>query len=151
MEYALYGGRGAWVANAIARLKRQGCDVMVIGSVFSKQTVRILQRAGVPIRMADWSFAERLPEEEDGLKGWGPRFYAHYKAMIVDGSYQKEPTKSVWTGSENWSGISFANEEVIVHFTDPGYYQAYFKQFGKLWTGRATHKAGVEPTYGPPR
>jgi hypothetical protein len=151
MEYALYGGRGVWVANAIARLKREGCDVMVIGSVFSKQTVRIMQRAGVPIRMADWSFAERLPEEEDGLTGWGPRFYAHFKAMIVDGSYQLKPTKSVWTGSENWSGISFANEEVVVHFTDPGYYQAYFKEFAKLWTGRATHQALLEPTYGPPR
>jgi hypothetical protein len=151
MEYALYGARGNQIANALAALKRGGCDVMVIGSVFSKQAIGIMQRAGVPVRMADWSFAERLPEEEDGLAGWGPRFYAHYKAMIVSGSFGKEPTKSVWTGSENWSGISFANEEVVVRFTDPNYYQAYYKQFGKLWTGRATHKAGLEPLGNPPR
>ena len=151
MEYALYGARGNSIANAIAGLKRGGCDVMVIGSVFSKQAIGIMRRAGVPIRMADWSFAERIPEEEDGLGGWGPRFYAHYKAMIVSGSYDKQPTKSVWTGSENWSGISFANEEVVVRFTTPTYYQAYLRQFGKLWKGRATHRAGIEPTYGPPR
>lgn len=151
MEYALYGGRGNAIANAIARLKQGGCDVMVIGSVFGKSAIAIMQRAGVPIRMADWMFAERIPEEEDGLGGWGPRFYAHYKAMIVNGSFHRQPTRSVWTGSENWSGISFANEEVVVHFTNPGYYRAYYQQFGKLWRGRATHKAGIEPTYGPPK
>jgi phosphatidylserine/phosphatidylglycerophosphate/cardiolipin synthase-like enzyme len=151
MEYALFGGRGNAIANAVAGLKRRGCDVMVIGSVFSPQAIGIMQRAGVPVRMADWSFAERIPEEEDGLTGWGPRFYAHYKAMIVSGSFRREPTKSVWTGSENWSGISFANEEVIVRFTEPRYFRAYFQQFNKLWRGRATHRAGIEPLTGPPR
>jgi hypothetical protein len=101
--------------------------------------------------MADWRFADRNPVEEDGLGGWGPRFYAHYKAMMVNGSYRRQPTRSVWTGSENWSGISFANEEIIVRFTDPAYYRAYFQQFGRLWSGRATHRAGIEPTGGPPR
>ena len=151
MEYAVYAARGIQVAHAIADTKRRGCDVMVIGSVFSRPVVGILRGAGVPIRMADWRFAERDPAEEDGLGGWGPRFYAHYKAMMVSGSYRKEPTRSVWTGSENWSGISFANEEIIVRFTDPGYYQAYFQQFGRLWAGRATHRAGIEPTGYPPR
>ncbi len=99
--------------------------------------------------MGDWEFAIRNPAEEDGLKGWGPRFYAHFKAMLVSGSYNKRPTMSVWTGSENWSGISFANEEVVVQFTDPSYYRAYFTQFNKLWSGRATHRAGIQPTYGP--
>ena len=151
MEYALFGGRGNAIANAVAGLKRSGCDVMVIGSVFSPQAIGIMQRAGVPVRMADWSFAERIPEEEDGLGGWGPRFYAHYKAMLVSGTVNKRPTKSVWTGSENWSGISFANEEIIVRFTDPRYFRAYFQQFNKLWRGRATHRAGIQPTTGPPR
>ncbi|WP_344046227.1 phospholipase D-like domain-containing protein [Nocardioides panacihumi] len=155
MEYALFGGRGNQIANAIAALKRGGCDVMVIGAVFSPSAIGIMQHAGVPVRMADWSFAERVPAEEDGLAGWGPRFYAHFKAMIVSGSYRgpdgvQQPTKSVWTGSENWSGISFANEEVVVRFTDPAYYQAYFRQFNHLWTGRATHRAGIEPLNGPP-
>jgi hypothetical protein len=151
MEYAMYGGRGRNIANALAALQRGGCDVMVIGSVFSRTVVNIIRGAGIPIRMADWSFAHRDPATEDGLGGWGPRFYAHFKAMMVSGSYQLEPTTSVWTGSENWSGISFANEEVIMRFTAPSYYSAYLRQFGKLWNGRATHRAGLEPTYGPPR
>jgi phosphatidylserine/phosphatidylglycerophosphate/cardiolipin synthase-like enzyme len=149
MEYAVYGQRGVTIAKEIAKLKHAGCDVMVIGSVFSKQVKGIIQRAGIPLRMADWSFAQRDPAMEDGIGGWGPRFYAHYKEMAVDGSFEREPTKSVWTGSENWSGISFANEEIIVRFTDPGYYRAYNKQFNKLWRGRATHRASLEPTYGP--
>jgi phosphatidylserine/phosphatidylglycerophosphate/cardiolipin synthase-like enzyme len=150
MEYALFGARGNAIANAVAGLKRRGCDVMVIGSVFSSQAIGIMRRAGIPIRMADWRFAERIPAEEDGLGGWGPRFYAHYKAMMVSGSFNREPTKSVWTGSENWSGISFANEEIIVRFTEPRYFRAYFQQFNKLWRGRATHRAGIEPLNGPP-
>jgi hypothetical protein len=149
MEYALFGARGNAIANAIAGVKRRGCDIMVIGSVFSPSAKGIMLRAGVPLRMADWRFAERNPEEEDGLHGWGPRFYAHYKAMIVSGSFQRQPTTSVWTGSENWSGISFANEEVVVRFTDPTYYAAYARQFRKLWSGRATHGPLIEPEYGP--
>src|SRR6478609_9438252 len=39
MEYALFGSRGNQIANAIASLKRGGCDVMVIGSVFSKPAI----------------------------------------------------------------------------------------------------------------
>ena len=155
MEYAVYGSRGRNIANALAALKRSGCDVMVIGSVFSRQVVDIIRGAGIPIRMADWSFAQRDPATEDGLGGWGPRFYAHFKAMMVSGAFRDgseyHPTTSVWTGSENWSAISFANEEVIVRFTDRAYFNAYTRQFGKLWNGRATHRAGLEPTYGPPR
>jgi hypothetical protein len=70
--------------------------------------------------------------------------------MLVSGSFNKAPTKSVWTGSENWSGISFANEEIIVRFTDPRYFRAYYRQFNKLWKGRATHRAGIQPLGGPP-
>jgi hypothetical protein len=150
-EYAVFKGRGVRVAHAIAGLKRRGCDVMVIGSVFSRPVIGILRRAGVPLRMGDWRFANRNPAEEDGLSGWGPRFYVHFKEMAVNGSFRGQPTKSVWTGSENWSAISFANEEVVVRFTDPGYYTAYTRQFGKLWRGRATHRAGIDPTGGPPR
>lgn len=150
MTYAMYGARGRDIANAVARTKQRGCDVVVIGSVVSAEAIGIMQRAGIPVRMADWMFAERVAENEDGLTGWGPRFYAHYKAMMVNGTYQGRSTTSVWTGSENWSGISFANEEVVMHFTSPGYYKAYLAQFGTLWSGRATHVAGIEPTYGPP-
>ncbi|MFI2706197.1 phospholipase D-like domain-containing protein, partial [Nocardioides sp. CER28] len=150
-EYAVFKSRGVRVANAIAGLKRRGCDVMVIGSVFSRPVIGILRRAGVPLRMGDWRFANRNPAEEDGLSGWGPRFYVHFKEMAVNGSFRGQPTKSVWTGSENWSPISFANEEVVVRFTDPAYYTAYTRQFRNLWRGRATHRPGIDPTGGPPR
>jgi len=151
MEYAMYGPRGVTLANEMARLKRGGCDVMVIGSVFSRQVKGIIERAGIPLRMADWLFAERDPALEDGIGGYGPRFYSHFKLMTVDGSFDRQPTKSVWTGSENWTGISFANEEIVVRFTDPGYYRSYLREFNRMWRGRASHRPGIEPTYGPPR
>ena len=147
--YAMFQTRGEALAKTLVRKKRQGCNIAIVMSVPGGHTYKMMQRAGIPIRSADWLFAERVAEKEDGISGWGPRFYSHHKMMMVSGRYQGRPTKTVWTGSENWSAISFANEEVVFTLNDVRAYRAYLKRWRSMYHGRATHKMGIQPTYGP--
>jgi hypothetical protein len=147
--YAMFQVRGQALAKVLVRKKQQGCDIAIVMSVPGGGTYRKMQRAGIPIRSADWLFAERVAEKEDGISGWGPRFYSHHKFMAVNGVYAGRPTRTVWTGSENWSAISFANEEVVFTINDPSVYRAYLKRWRSMYHGRATHRMGIQPTYGP--
>ncbi|HEY0888782.1 MAG TPA: phospholipase D-like domain-containing protein [Nocardioides sp.] len=147
--YAMFQVRGEALAKALVNKKQQGCNIKIIMSVPGGPTYKRMQRAGIPMRSADWLFAHRVAEKEDGIEGWGPRFYSHYKVMMVDGMWNGRPTKTVWTGSENWSAISFANEEVVFTIHDAAVHRAYFKRWRSMWNGRATHRMGIEPTYGP--
>jgi phosphatidylserine/phosphatidylglycerophosphate/cardiolipin synthase-like enzyme len=147
--YAMFKARGEAIARQLARLKRAGCDIRIITSVPGGLTSRILARAGIATRNADWLFTERDPLLEDGIGGFGPRFYSHLKVMALSGTYAGKPTRTVWTGSENWDALSFANEEVVLQVSDPAVYDAYARRFVQMWNGRATHRSGIEPTYGP--
>jgi hypothetical protein len=147
--YAMFETRGEVLAKALVRKKRQGCDIAIVMSVPGTGTYKRMQRAGIPIRSADWLFAERVAAKEDGISGWGPRFYSHHKMMMVNGRYEGRPTKAVWTGSENWSAISFANEEVVFTIRDASVYRRYVQRWRRMYHGRATHRMGIQPTYGP--
>ena len=147
--YAWYGTRGNAVAKQVAAKKRLGCDVKVIGSVIGRSTVKTLKSAGIPVRAADWMWAERIAAQEDGLGGWGPRFYSHLKVMMVNGRVEGDGTKTVWTGSENWSAAAFAADEMVLTVRDPAVYATYLKKWNSMWSGRPTHKTGVQPTTGP--
>ena len=147
--YAMFETRGLALAKTLVRKKRQGCDIAIIISVPGRTTYKKLQRAGIKLRSADWLFAERVAEKEDGISGWGPRFYSHHKMMMVNGLYAGRPARTVWTGSENWSAISFANEEVVFTINSTSVYRAYLKRWRSMYHGRATHRMGMQPTYGP--
>jgi phosphatidylserine/phosphatidylglycerophosphate/cardiolipin synthase-like enzyme len=114
-------------------------------SVPGGHTYKLMQRAGIPLRSADWEFAQRNADEEDGISGWGPRFYSHLKFMAINGVFQGHPTRTVWTGSENWDGMSFANEEFVLTINDSSVYRAYLNRWNAMWKGRATHKMGIQP------
>ena len=147
--YAMFQVRGQALAKTLVRKRNQGCDIAIVMSVPGGGTYKLMQRAGIPVRSADWLFAERVAEKEDGISGWGPRFYSHHKFMTVNGMYAGRPTRTVWTGSENWSAISFANEEVVLSISDLRVYRAYMKRWRTMYHGRATHRMGIQPTYGP--
>ena len=147
--YAMFKARGEALAAQLVRLKKKGCNIKMIMSVPGGKTSRMLSKAGIPLRSADWLFNERDPLVEDGIGGYGPSFYSHYKVMAMSGVYDGVPTKTVWTGSENWGAISFANEEVVLRINQAATYGAYLAQFNKMWSGRATHRMGIEPNYGP--
>jgi len=147
--YAMFETRGQALAKTLVRKKKQGCDIAIVMSVPGGGTYKMMQRAHIPLRSADWLFAERVAEKEDGISGWGPRFYSHHKMMMVNGLYRGHPTRTVWTGSENWSAISFANEEVVFTISNDHVYRAYLKRWRSMYHGRATHRMGIQPTYGP--
>ncbi|GAB7007791.1 hypothetical protein JCM18899A_52670 [Nocardioides sp. AN3] len=147
--YGMFKTRGEALAKALVRKKKQGCDIKIIMSVPGGTTYKMMQKAGIPLRSADWEFAHRVAAEEDGISGWGPRFYAHLKFMAVNGRVGGRPTRSVWTGSENWDNLSFANEEVVLTINDNSVYRAYVDQWNSLWNGRGTHRMGIQPLKAP--
>jgi phosphatidylserine/phosphatidylglycerophosphate/cardiolipin synthase-like enzyme len=145
----MFKTRGEALAKALVRKKQQGCDIKVIMSVPGGHTYKLMERAGIPLRSADWMFAERVAEEEDGISGFGPRFYSHLKFMAINGMYAGRGTKTVWTGSENWDTLSFANEEFVLTINDASVYRSYVDQWNSMWYGRATHRMGIKPIKGP--
>jgi hypothetical protein len=147
--YGMFGPRGEGLAKALIRKKKQGCDVKIIMSVPGGHTYKMMERAGIPLRSGDWMFADRVASQEDGISGWGPRFYSHLKFFAINGLYGGVPTKTVWTGSENWDSLSFTNEEVVLTINDARVYRTYVDKWNSMWYGKATHKMGVQPLVGP--
>ena len=147
--YGMFKARGEALAKALVKKKKQGCDIKVIMSVPGGHTYKLMQRAHIPLRSADWEYAERNADEEDGISGWGPRFYSHLKFMAINGVYAGRPTHTVWTGSENWDALSFANEEFVLTINDTSVYRAYIDRWNAMWNGRSTHKMGVQPLRAP--
>jgi hypothetical protein len=134
MMYAWQENRGKYLAERVAELKRHGCNIRVVLSVPGGGVTRILREAGVPMRSADWNY---LP---DGVVN----FYSHLKVLTVNGTYQDKSTKTLWTGSENWSPLSFKNDEITLQINKTKAYRAYVDRFDSLWS-RWTHEMGVKP------
>ncbi len=134
MMYAWMRDR-SYLADRVAYLKRQGCNIAVITSVSSSKVVRILKAAKIPIRSADY---DRVENAEGDLV---VNFYSHLKVMTLDGTYGGRSMRNVWTGSENWSGVSFQNDELILRLTGDLVHAKYIKHFNLLWT-KHTHLHG---------
>jgi len=138
MMYAWMRDR-RYLADRVAYLKRKGCDIKVITSVSSKSVVRRLKSARIRVKSADYDFNPNPVGEEKKVN-----FYSHLKVMALDGTYRGRSVRTVWTGSENWSGLSFKNDELILHLTADNVYEKYVEHFRLLWK-RYTHKHGVRP------
>lgn len=142
LRITMYGWnhyRGIYLAKKVAALKRQGCDISVIVSVPWSDVVRILIDNHIPTKSADYQINMELEE------GKRVNFYSHLKVMALNGSYAGQGTKSIWTGSENWSPLSFINDELVIHTTSPTIYDKYRQHFDYMWNG-FTHPVGVRPT-----
>ncbi len=138
MMYAFMRDR-AYLADRLVYLKRQGCDISAITSVSSKHVIRKLKAAGIPLRSADYDFNPDAVDEQKVVN-----FYSHLKVMTLNGTYQGKSVRTVWTGSENWSRISFQNDELILHLSGDLVHAKYLKQFKLMWA-KYTHKHGVRP------
>lgn len=149
--YAWFGNRAVPIANKVASLKRAGCNVEAILTEPGGSTVSILRSAGVPLRDAAWNYGEKLAT--DGSKQvWGPRLYSHLKWMLISGKYGGVNRDIVFAGSENWSGISFSNDEVTLQLTGAAFYKAYVGHFNQMWNTNATHTETGREDYGwPPK
>jgi phosphatidylserine/phosphatidylglycerophosphate/cardiolipin synthase-like enzyme len=133
--YAWQGNRGKYIAERVARLKREGCSVRIILSVPGGGVLKVLHGAGIAMRSADWNY---LPS---GIVN----MYSHLKVLMVDGTYRGKPTRTLWTGSENWSPMSFRNDELTIQLSKPKAFSDYRRRFASLWL-KGTHELGVHPT-----
>lgn len=143
---AWYGTRGERLASLLAARKAGGCVVRVIGSLMSREVVRILLRARIPVKAADWDWGPR-PSTSDAEKTiYGPSCYSHLKYVTVNGAYRGRGDHLVWTGSENWSPPGLSSDEVTLELHDARTVKKYNDQFAKMWSSRRTvHRVGIEP------
>jgi phosphatidylserine/phosphatidylglycerophosphate/cardiolipin synthase-like enzyme len=131
--YAWTGDRGLYLARRVAELNRKGCDVRAILSGASSDVKQALRNGGVAIRSADMDL-DNNPSTGFGDTAWDR--FTHEKWMALDGTWAGQRQKVVWTGSENWSGLSFLNDEVTIKIPRASIYNAYASHFQFLWDHR---------------
>jgi phosphatidylserine/phosphatidylglycerophosphate/cardiolipin synthase-like enzyme len=133
--YGWTGTRGTYIADKVASLSRNGCDIRVLLGKGGRVVAHTLQRAGVGVRSAD------VDLNGDGILD----HYTHEKWMALDGTFQKQGTRAVWTGSENWANLSPHNDEDILQVPLATAYDAYLNNFNTIWN---VHSHDVGMRYG---
>lgn len=131
--YAWVGDRGLYLARRVADLSRRGCAVRTILSGASSAVKQALRSGGVAMRSADMDLDDNT---ETGFGDTAWERFTHEKWMSLDGTWAGERQKVVWTGSENWSGLSFLNDEVTIKVPRASVHGAYQQHFEFLWNHR---------------
>ena len=131
--YAWVGDRGRYLARRVADLDRNGCVVRAILSGAGSEVKRILRRGGVQLRSADLNL-DYNSETGFGETPW--EHFTHEKWMALNGTWNGTPTRSVWTGSENWSDKSLHNDEVTLQIPRANAHRAYARHFDMMWSSR---------------
>ena len=140
--YGWRGERGADLARRVAGLRRDGCRVQALVSAAGPEVVEILVAAGVHVRSASLDVDDNVAT---GFEDSGWEHFVHEKWMSVDGTWGGSPTRAVWTGSENWSDVSFLNDELVVMIPRASVHDAYVEHFDDVW---GDHSKPVAPTAG---
>lgn len=131
--YAWTGDRGLYLARRVADLRRRGCTVRVILSGASSDVKTALRNGGVSMRSADMDLDGRS-DTGFGETRWDR--FTHEKWMSLDGTWNGTRQKIVWTGSENWSGLGYINDEVTIMIPRAGIHGAYARHFEFMWNNR---------------
>jgi PLD-like domain len=131
--YAWVGDRGAYLARRMAELQRRGCGIRAILSGASREVKQVLKGAGIPIRSADIDMDDN-PATGFGDTAWDR--FTHEKWMSLNGTWAGRRQKVVWTGSENWSGLSYLNDEVTIKIPRGSVWSQYVAHFDFLWHNR---------------
>ena len=135
--------RGKWLAGQVADLKRRRCNIKIIASAIGGSVLKTLRSRNIDVRSADWDYPPFDPLDPKAIRR--ANFYSHLKILAVNGNMGGKRVKSAWTGSENWSGISFLNDELILRIDRARVYRKYVSQFNFL-RRRATHSFATKPT-----
>lgn len=134
--------RGKWLAEQVRDLKRRKCNISIIGSAMGGGVLKILRQRKIDVRSADWDYPPINPNDPKAVRR--ANFYSHLKILAVNGNMGGKPVKKVWTGSENWSGISFLNDELILEIDRARVYRKYVDHYNFV-RRRATHSFAVKP------
>ena len=131
--YAWVGDRGLYLARRMADLRRKGCNIKVILSGASRDVKKALTSGGVSIRSADIDLDDN-PDTGFGDTAWDR--FTHEKWMSLNGGFAGKRQKVVWTGSDNWSGLSFLNDEVTIKIPRASVWAQYNSHFDFVWNNR---------------
>jgi hypothetical protein len=138
--YAWVGQRGIYLANRVARLISQGCRVKAILSGAGFRVAHILKRAGASLRTADLD-TDHNPHT--GFEDTPWEHFTHEKWMTLNGTYDRQPSHILWTGSENWADKSLYNDEVTIQIPWRSAVQGYVTHFNYVWAHH-TRKMGPD-------
>lgn len=128
--YGWRAERGLYIADKVADLSRQGCNVRVLVSSGGRQVVGTLKRGGVLVKSADLDLDD---DERTGFGETGFEVFTHEKYMLLSGTFRGVSGHQVWTGSENWSGRGLMNDEVTIRIPRRSTYTAYLANFDLIW------------------
>lgn len=103
-QTATYGQRGINLANRLATMQHNGCNIRVVYAMFGGKAVKILRAAHVPLTHLAYDI------NCDGIYDR----YLHMKSMTVSGVFGKNThARITWNGSANWTPVSLASDEVV--------------------------------------
>ena len=128
--YGWRGERGLDLARRVAELSRQGCRIQALVSAAASDVVETLLDAGVRVRSGSLDVDDN---PATGFEDTGWEHFVHEKWMSVDGTWDGSATRAVWTGSENWSGVSLLNDELVVMIPRAQIHDAYVRHFDHIW------------------
>jgi phosphatidylserine/phosphatidylglycerophosphate/cardiolipin synthase-like enzyme len=121
-QFAWYGPRGVWLAQALAAKKRAGASVTVIAGESVGGGVReALTAVGIPIYSGVYKNGKKI----------------HTKLMLASYKTGGVQQKSIWTGSDNWADQSFGNDDDVLQILDDASGYARYVSFFNLLTRRA--------------
>ena len=118
VQHAWNGDRGRYLAEKVAALYGEGCNVRVIYGIGMGRVVKsTLAAAGVPM-------------SSGSVRG----VHTHQKVFTVSGVFEGDPQSSVvWNGSHNWSDGALRRDDVVLRVEDPAAYAAYLANFRDIW------------------
>ena len=131
--YSWFDDRGVALAKLVRRKWDQGCDVKIVVAVVNKRTRAALRHSGgrgpIPMRMLE-------------RKDWTgkPVLYNHSKYVAIDGLYAGTRQKLVWTGSMNFTGFGFSNDELVVRLNGARVHDDYARNFVRVWRSHQTSR-----------
>jgi phosphatidylserine/phosphatidylglycerophosphate/cardiolipin synthase-like enzyme len=132
--YGWRAERGLYLAQKVAALDKNGCDVRTLLSSPGRKIVGTLKRGGVLVKSADLDLDHN---ENTGFGGTPYEVFSHQKYMTLSGGFRTGMGYQVWTGSENWSGMGMINDEVTIRIPKQSAYTKYVTNFNYVWDNYA--------------
>ncbi len=124
---ALLGQRGQLIANRLAQLKRQGCNIKIVYSLMGRPIRRTLAKAKIPLKQYSYD------RNRDGYYD----IYLHMKSMTISGVFNgKTDARMVFNGTANWSPVGLESDELVGTLADPGTEWAYRSWINYLFSHR---------------
>jgi phosphatidylserine/phosphatidylglycerophosphate/cardiolipin synthase-like enzyme len=138
-DLKLDGEPGEVVRRAVHRAVSSG---VVVRMVFNQEGMR--RRPLPPPGFVDHDYLRSLRVASRAIPGEPDLM--HHKYVVSDAG---TPAASVWTGSANWTGDSWAREEnIVMDLADPGVGDRYLANFEELWETRVVRRSGRQaPTW----